>query len=121
MVLGPRPRGSQPRAVSCTWHYQRGQAHREPAFSTDSKWAAFSIGYSEDQADRMRKENKPVENKVGLLNLGNGEQTVLESIESFAFSPTGRWVAMRRYAPPAAGGGGRGAAAPGGMKAAVCG
>jgi len=72
-------------------------------------------GRSHAQGEQARREQS------GPADLGNGEQTVLESIESFAFSPTGRWVAMRRYAPPAAGGGGRGAAAPGGMKAAVCG
>src|SRR5215470_15712108 len=61
----------------------------QPAYSDDSRWVAFSIGYSEAQQERMRKDNKPVQNKLGLLNLATGEQTVIEGIQSFAFSPTG--------------------------------
>jgi dipeptidyl aminopeptidase/acylaminoacyl peptidase len=84
----------------------------QPAFSSDSHWLAFSIGYSEAQADRMRKDEKPVQNKLGLLNLTTGEQTVIDAIQSFAFSPTGTWLAMRHY-PPEAAGSGRGGAAGG--------
>src|ERR1700691_2666692 len=39
------------------------------AFSSDSHLLAFSIGYSEAQADRLRKDDKPVQNKLGLMNL----------------------------------------------------
>jgi dipeptidyl aminopeptidase/acylaminoacyl peptidase len=86
----------------------------QPAFSSDSHWLAFSIGYSEAQADRMRKDDKPVQNKLGLLNLATGDQTVIDAIQSFAFSPDGNWLAMRHYPPEAAAAaGGRGAAAGG--------
>jgi dipeptidyl aminopeptidase/acylaminoacyl peptidase len=86
----------------------------QPAFSTDSKWLAFSIGISEEAADKLRRDNKPVENKLGLLNLASGEQTTVDAVESFAFSPTGTWLAMRRYPPPPpAPAGGRGAAGAG--------
>lgn len=92
----------------------------QQAYSADSRWLVFSIGYSEAQADRMRKDNKPVENKLGLLNLLTGEQTVIDSIQSFAFSPEGSWLAMRHYAPGAAApvGGGRGGGRGGGNSGA---
>jgi dipeptidyl aminopeptidase/acylaminoacyl peptidase len=94
----------------------------EPAFSSDSQWLAFSIGYPESQTERMRRDNKPVQNKLGLLNLNTGEQTVLDAIQSFAFSPAGTWLAMRRYPPEVSGGGtagaGRGAAGGGGGRGA---
>ncbi len=77
----------------------------QPAFSADSHWLAFSIGYSETQADRMRQDNRPVQNKLGLMNLDTGEQTTVDGIQSFTFSPAGTWLAMRRY-PAEAGGGG---------------
>ncbi len=81
-------------------------------FSADSHWLAFSIGYSETQADRMRKDDKPVQNKLGLANLGKGDPIVIDAIQSFAFSPDGQWIAMRHYPPEtAAAAGGRGAAA----------
>jgi dipeptidyl aminopeptidase/acylaminoacyl peptidase len=71
----------------------------DPAFSEDSRWVAYSIGYSEAQRDKMKKEKKPVQNKLGVMNLATGEQTVIDEIESFAFSPTGSFLAFRRYAP----------------------
>jgi dipeptidyl aminopeptidase/acylaminoacyl peptidase len=94
----------------------------QPAFSADSKWLAFAIGYSEEQAARMRRDNKAVENKLGLMNLESGEQTVIDAIQSFAFSPSGGWIAMRHYPPQRAGannneggrGGGRGGRGGGG-------
>jgi dipeptidyl aminopeptidase/acylaminoacyl peptidase len=71
----------------------------QPAFSSDSKWAAYSIGYSEAQQDKLRQQKKPVQNKIGLLNLASGETSTLDAIESFAFAPTGTHLAMRRYPP----------------------
>lgn len=79
----------------------------QPAFSSDSKWLAYSIGMSESAQDKARKDRKPVQNKLGLTNLANGEQTSIDAISSFAFSPDGAYLAMRRYAPektPPAGG-----------------
>ena len=60
----------------------------------------------------MRRDNTPVQNKLGLLDLATGEQTVIDAIQSFAFSPSGAWLAMRHYPPASEGGGagGRGAA-----------
>ncbi len=88
----------------------------QAAWSSDSRWLAYSIGYSETQTDRMRTNNQPVHNKLGLMNLSTGDQTVIDDVESFAFSPTGGWLAMRQYAAErgGTGGGGRGAAPTGG-------
>jgi dienelactone hydrolase len=71
----------------------------QPVFSSDSRWVVYSVGYSEAQEDKMKKDKKPVQKKMGLLNLATGEQTVVDGIESFALSPAGTHVAMRRYAP----------------------
>ncbi len=71
----------------------------QPVFSSDSRWAAYSIGYSEAQEEKLRKERKPIQRKLGLLNLASGEQVVIDGIESFAFSSNGAYLAMRRYAP----------------------
>jgi Tol biopolymer transport system component/dienelactone hydrolase len=84
----------------------------QPVFSSDSKWLAFSIGYSEAQAARLRRDSRPVENKLGLVNLATGEETTTDSIQSFSFSPDGTLIAMRHYPPEAAAAaGGRGATA----------
>jgi dipeptidyl aminopeptidase/acylaminoacyl peptidase len=70
-----------------------------PAFSPDSKWLAYSIGYSEDERTKLEKAKKPVQNKLGLLELGTGKETVLEAIGSFSFPERGSWLLMRGYAP----------------------
>ena len=71
----------------------------QPVFSSDSRWVAYGIGYSEAQEGKLKKEKKPVQRKLGLMNLAGGDQTIVDGIESFAFSPTGAYLAMRRYAP----------------------
>ena len=71
----------------------------QPVFSSDSRWVAYGIGYSEAQEEKLRKDKKPIHRKLGLINLTSGEQTTIEGIESFAFSPTGSYLAIRRYAP----------------------
>jgi dipeptidyl aminopeptidase/acylaminoacyl peptidase len=71
----------------------------QPAYSADSKWLAYSIGQSEAEQEKLRSEQKPVQNKLGLLNLTTGETSTLEGIESFAFSSDGAYLAMQRYAP----------------------
>jgi WD40-like Beta Propeller Repeat len=69
----------------------------QPVFSSDSRWVAYAIGYSETQEEKMRKDKKPIHRKLGLMNLGTGEQLVIENIESFSFSPNGSYLAMRKY------------------------
>lgn len=71
----------------------------QPAYSADSKWLAYSIGQSEAEQEKLRSEQKPVQNKLGLMNLTTGEISTVEGIESFAFSPDGAYLAMQRYAP----------------------
>jgi dipeptidyl aminopeptidase/acylaminoacyl peptidase len=93
----------------------------QPVYSSDSKWLAYSIGQSEADQQKLRTEQKPVQNQLGLMNLTTGEMSVIEGIESFAFSPDGTALAMKRYGPtrpagaaaPAARGG-----RPGGAEAA---
>jgi dipeptidyl aminopeptidase/acylaminoacyl peptidase len=71
----------------------------QPAFSSDSKWAAYGVAVSESQEEKLKKEKKPIQRKLGLLNLLTGEQITIDGVESFAFSPNGGYLAMRRYAP----------------------
>ncbi len=70
-----------------------------PAFSDDGAWLAYSIGMSEDAQEAARRQDQPVRDKLGLLDLRTGEQTEREEIASFSFSPDGRYLALRRYKP----------------------
>src|SRR5215467_1661763 len=71
----------------------------QPAFTSDSRWVAYSIGISESQEEKLKKDKKPVPKKIGLLNLISGELSTVDGIDSFAFSPDGAWLAMRRTPP----------------------
>ena len=71
----------------------------QPVFSSDSHWVAYSIGMSESQEEKLKKDKKLVPKKIGLLNLTTGELSTVDGIESFAFSPDGAWLAMRRTPP----------------------
>jgi dipeptidyl aminopeptidase/acylaminoacyl peptidase len=79
----------------------------QASFSADSKWIAYSIGYSEEETSKA-PPNAPLQNKLGLMNLSSGEMTTIDGIQSFAFSPDGGYIVMRRYPPrPAAAAGGQ--------------
>jgi dienelactone hydrolase len=71
----------------------------QPAFSADSRWVAVSVGYSEAQQDKLRKDKKPIRRKLTLLDLGRGEMSTIDGVESFAFSADGTQLLMRHYAP----------------------
>ena len=71
----------------------------QPVFSADSQWAAYSIGLSESQEDKLRSEKKTIRRKAGILDLARGDKTVVDDTESFAFNASGSYLAMRRYAP----------------------
>lgn len=68
-----------------------------PRFSDDSKWLAYGIGLPKKEADKLREEKKPVEMKLGLRNLANGQETIYESIQSWAFTKGGGSLVMLRY------------------------
>ncbi len=76
-------------------------AGEQPVFSDDSRWMAYLIGFTEQEEAKLRKDKKPIRKQLGLRELATGTTTTVEGIESFAFSPSGTHLAMRRYAPEA--------------------
>ena len=71
----------------------------QPSFAANSRWIAYSVGLSEAQQDKLRKDKKPIRNKLGLLELASSQTIVVDGIESFSFDATGSYLAMRHYAP----------------------
>ena len=71
----------------------------QAAFSADSRWVAYGIGVPEAQEEKLRQQKKPIHRKAGILNLGSGETTTVDGVESFSFNATGSHLAMKRYAP----------------------
>jgi len=94
-------RGGAPAAVSSL------------AFSDDSKWAAFSIAPTRREAAQLRRQRRPAQNKVGLLNLETGNEVRFDKVRRFAFSgEKATWIALLKYGPEGPGGGASPAAAP---------
>ncbi|MEX2662156.1 MAG: hypothetical protein WD227_09500, partial [Vicinamibacterales bacterium] len=96
-------------------------------FSDDSKWIAFTTTPSKAEATRLRRQRRPIQSSVTVLNLASGEKKEYPNIRRFAFAgEAATHIALHRApaaaaggAAPAAAGGGRGAApAPGGASPA---
>lgn len=68
-------------------------------FSANNKWAAFQIGVSEDKREKMEEQNKPVRMKLGLMNLSTTEVDTFNNVQSYDFSDSGRFLAMKKYKP----------------------
>jgi dipeptidyl aminopeptidase/acylaminoacyl peptidase len=86
------------------------------AFSGDGKYAAFTMYPSRSEAAQLKKQRKPVQNRVGIVNLATGEKIEVGKVRRFAWSgEEGGWIALHKYGPEAP------AAAPGGPPAAAAG
>ncbi len=72
---------------------------KEAAFSADSRWVAYAIGMSDADEEKLKKARKPVQNKLGIMDLGSGATSSVDDVASFAFSDEGSWLAFRRYPP----------------------
>ena len=76
-------------------------------FSEDSKWVAFSTYPSRREAQRLRRQRRPVQNGVTIVNLATGEKREYPRIRRFAFSgAASTWIALQRQAAAAEGRGG---------------
>jgi dipeptidyl aminopeptidase/acylaminoacyl peptidase len=71
---------------------------REIAFSDDSKFFAFTIYPGFREAKRLKKERKPLHNKITVINLSNDQKTEFEKVRRFAFSnENAAWLALHKY------------------------
>lgn len=67
------------------------------AFSEDSKFVAFTVYPSQKEAKRLKKDRKPLVNKVTLVELATGKKTEFERTRRFAFNgKRGGWLAVLR-------------------------
>jgi len=70
------------------------------AFSRDSRWLAFAIAPTREETEKLKKQKKPRQNKMGLLDLATGRDTTFEKVAQFSFPEENpRWLAMKKYAP----------------------
>ncbi len=80
-------------------------------FSEDSKWVAFMVYPTRAEGQRLRRQRRPIQAKLQLLDLASGKDVTIENIRRFAFAgESGGWVAIAK-APATGGGTAAGAAA----------
>ncbi len=70
-----------------------------PEFSKDNKWLAYRMGLPFKEAEKLRDQSKPIEYKMGLLNLETGKKEIIQNISRFGFSRNGKFLAAY-LAPP---------------------
>jgi dipeptidyl aminopeptidase/acylaminoacyl peptidase len=78
------------------------------AFSDDGRFVAFTAYPTRKEAAALRKQRKPVQTRVKLIDLSTGAEIEYPKVRRFAFSgESSRAIALHRYGPdaPAPGGG----------------
>jgi hypothetical protein len=56
------------------------------AFSSDGKYAVFTMFPSRSEAAQLKKQRKPLQNRVGIVNLGTGEKIEIAKVRRFTLS-----------------------------------
>jgi dipeptidyl aminopeptidase/acylaminoacyl peptidase len=91
-----------------------GQPPSTLGFSDDSKWAALTVYPTRDDAARLKRQRRPIQSKVTVLDLESGKDVTVDNVRRFAFAgERGGWIALQK-APASSGGagGGTGTGAP---------
>lgn len=70
------------------------------AFSPAGGWVGYIIGVSPAEREKLTQDKKPVRNSVQLRNLLNATLITESDINSFSFSPNGRFAALVRTSAP---------------------
>jgi dipeptidyl aminopeptidase/acylaminoacyl peptidase len=65
-------------------------------FSENSRWAAYLIGVSKEEAKKLQKDKKPVPKNGELLNLGTGDKYTVENTEAIDFSKNAKFFVAKK-------------------------
>ena len=67
------------------------------AFSPDSKWLAFLVDPTKEEADKLKEAKKPVLSDLHIVNLTSNEVSEIENVKDFSFSETSKFVAIYKH------------------------
>ena len=70
-----------------------------PQFSDDSRWVAYAVSLPFKEAEKLRKDKKPVPEKAELMNLSTGEKFAWEKVSSFLFAKGSKFFAVKKTKP----------------------
>ncbi|MCC6317638.1 MAG: S9 family peptidase [Gemmatimonadaceae bacterium] len=69
------------------------------AISGDARWLAFTTYPKAADAKKLRKDRKPLQNGLTLVNVATGEKRDFDKVRRFAFAGDApSWLVMHRYA-----------------------
>ena len=71
-------------------------AASDPKFADDSCWAAYFLNLPWKEAEKLRKDKKPVPRKAEVINLSSGEKTTFANISSFEFAKGSAFLAVKK-------------------------
>ena len=75
-------------------------APRDLAISEDSRWAAFLVYPTDKEARALRRQRRPVQSKMVLVELATGNKKEFEKVRRFSFSgERASAIAIHRYPP----------------------
>jgi dipeptidyl aminopeptidase/acylaminoacyl peptidase len=76
----------------------------DPKFSDDSFWIAYMLNLPRKEAEKLRKEKKPVTRQAELMNLSTGEKITFDNVSSFEFAKGSAFLVVKKTkASPRAG------------------
>ena len=89
----PRPNPFNPGAME-----MMAVPARDVVFSDDSKWLAYEVHPTQSEGRQLKKQHKPLENKLVLVELATGKKTEFDRIRRFSFSgERATAIALQRY------------------------
>ena len=69
---------------------------RSVNFSNNSQWVAFLVAPPEKEAEKLRKQKKPVNNALHLYDLRNQTVTAFEDVRNYSFSENASSIAIQK-------------------------
>jgi len=70
----------------------------DPQFSDDSRWVAYVIATPFEEAEELRKDNQPLPQRAGLLDLATGDTLTWDNITSLEFAKGSGYLAIKKAA-----------------------
>ncbi|WP_420386602.1 S9 family peptidase [Roseivirga sp.] len=66
------------------------------SFSNDNQYVAFLVSPSEDKAEALRKQRKPVNRNLHIYNLNSRSVEEIKDVQSFSFAENSEYIAISK-------------------------
>ena len=70
-----------------------------PRFSPDGRWLTWTVGLPPEERERLEESDEPIREKASLMDLQTGETREFDAVSEPRFDASGRFLALRGYAP----------------------